>query len=162
MKRINKKDIIIFFIGLVILVPSLYMLKNYYEEKENVDMDEIVTDNIFLNQGVYMVINNHYLELEIEENKLGKEFIDLLPLEIEMTELNGNEKYYTLDKRLSSNDERVGTIHKGDLMLYSGNTLVLFYDTFESNYSYTRIGKVLEDFALPDGDIKVKFIKEGL
>lgn len=162
MKKINKKDVLLFLLGLLILVPSLYYLKNYYEEKDNVDMDEIVTDNIFLTSGVYMVIDDHYYEVEIEENKLGKEFIDLLPLEIEMTELNGNEKYYRLDHSLSSNDKKVGNISKGDLMLYDSNTLVLFYDSFESNYSYTRIGKVKDDFELDNKNTKIKFIKEGL
>ncbi len=162
MKKINKKDILFFIVGLIVLVPSLYFIKNYYEEKDNIDMDEIITDDIFLTQGVYMVINDHFYEVEIEENKLGKEFIDLLPLEIEMTELNGNEKYYVLDKRLSSNDKKVGTINKGDLMLYSSNTIVLFYDSFESNYSYTRIGKVKDDFELDNKNTLVKFVKEGL
>ena len=162
MNKINKKDIIIFIIGLLILVPALYYAKNYFEEKESIDMDEIVTDDVFLSTGIYMVIDDHFYEVEIEENKLGKEFIDLLPLEIEMTELNGNEKYYELDKNLSSNDKKVGTINKGDLMLYNGNTIVLFYDTFDSNYSYTRIGKVKDEFNLDNSNVKVKFIKEGL
>ena len=162
MNKINKRDIIIFIVGLIILVPSLYMIKNYFEEKENIDVDPIVTDEVFLEAGVYMVIDNHFYEVEIEENKLGKEFLDLLPLEIEMTELNGNEKYYRLGKKLSSDDKLVETINKGDLMLYNSDTLVLFYDTFESGYSYTRIGKITRDFNVGKGNIKVKFIKEGL
>ena len=118
MNKINKRDIIIFIVGLIILVPSLYMIKNYFEEKENIDVDPIVTDEVFLEEGVYMVIDNHFYEVEIEENKLGKEFLDLLPLEIEMTELNGNEKYYRLGKKLSSDDKLVETINKGDLIYY--------------------------------------------
>ena len=42
--KINKKDIIIFIIGLLILTPTLYLLKNHYEEKDNIEIDEIVTD----------------------------------------------------------------------------------------------------------------------
>lgn len=29
-------------------------------------------------------------------------------------------------------------------MLYQGDTLVIFYESFYSNYRYTRIGKVIQ------------------
>ncbi|WP_353887861.1 cyclophilin-like fold protein [uncultured Parabacteroides sp.] len=37
---------------------------------------------------------------------------------------------------------RPGIIHTGDLLLWGANTVVLFYETFSSSYSYTRLGKI--------------------
>ncbi|MNR24961.1 hypothetical protein D3C85_1420780 [compost metagenome] len=66
----------------------------------------------------------------------------MLPLTIHMTELNGNEKYYDLPKSISTNASNPGTINNGDLMLYGSKILVLFYKTFSTSYSYTKLGKV--------------------
>ena len=59
-----------------------------------------------------------------------------------MTELNGNEKYYDLQNALTANPSKPATIQIGDLMLYGSNTLVLFYKTFSTPYSYTLIGHI--------------------
>jgi hypothetical protein len=65
-----------------------------------------------------------------------------LPITINMAELNGNEKYHGLPGNLPSNASNPGTIQAGDLMLFGSNTLVLFYKTFSTSYSYTRLGRI--------------------
>ena len=97
----------------------------------------------------------------LEENTSARAFSEMLPLEIEMNELNGNEKYFYLDKDLPSNSERVEKIHAGDLMLFGSNCLVIFYKDFSTSYSYTRLGKLENSSALDKifgtGNISVKF-----
>ena len=99
----------------------------------------------------------------LEDNAAAQEFYKMLPLEITMNELNGNEKYYRLGKNLPSNDRRAGTINAGDLMLWSSNTVVLFYKNFSSGYSYTRLGKIFNASGLADAvgknNVAVKFEK---
>lgn len=84
-----------------------------------------------------------------------------LPLTVSMTELNGNEKYFRLPAPLPSNPVGVGRIESGDLVLYTSNTLVLFYKTFPTSYHYTRIGKIDNAAglasALGSGDVTVSF-----
>ena len=95
----------------------------------------------------------------------GRAFAQLLPLTLSMTELNGNEKYHYLDSPLPTDSYQPGTIHVGDLMLYGNNCVVLFYETFSSSYSYTRIGSIDDPAglaaALGSGNVSVQFEKSA-
>lgn len=61
---------------------------------------------------------------------------------VSMSELNGNEKLYNFPTNLPTNSSNPGTIHTGDLMLYGSYTLVLFYKSFSTIYSYTKLGRI--------------------
>lgn len=75
-------------------------------------------------------------------NPTATAFRAMLPLTMNMTELNGNEKYFDLAKSLPTNASNPGQINAGELLLYGSKTLVLFYEAFSTSYSYTRLGKV--------------------
>lgn len=77
-----------------------------------------------------------------EQNETARAFAARLPLTLGMSELNGNEKYCYLNESLPSSPVRVGQISAGDLMLYGSSCIVLFYESFSTSYSYTRIGSV--------------------
>lgn len=87
----------------------------------------------------------------------------MLPLTINMEELHGNEKYYYLDNSLPTESSNVGEINTGDIMLYGSDCLVLFYDTFDTSYSYTRIGYITDTAGLKDavgsGSVTITFEK---
>ena len=78
-----------------------------------------------------------------------------------MGDLNGNEKYASLPKRLPTDASRPGTIRTGDLMLYGADTLVVFYLTFDSPYAYTRLGRVDDPTDLTEtlgrGNVRIVF-----
>jgi len=78
----------------------------------------------------------------LNDNETAKAFKAMLPLTVNMSELNGNEKYFDLSKSLAVNSSNPGTIQSGDLMLYGSRTLVLFYKSFSTSFSYTRIGRI--------------------
>src|SRR6478672_7682704 len=59
------------------------------------------------------------------DNATANAFKGMLPMTINMSELNGNEKYYDLPVNLPTNASNPGTIQTGDLMIYGSNTLVL-------------------------------------
>lgn len=97
------------------------------------------------------------------DNDAANAFAEMLPLTLNMSELNGNEKYFYLSEDLPTSSERPDKINSGDIMLYGSSCAVLFYDTFSTSYSYTRLGYI-EDTAglaaaLGKGDAEVKFEK---
>lgn len=106
-------------------------------------------------------IGSTALSATLEDNATAKAFKAMLPLTLAMTDLHANEKYSDLPRSLPVDASNPGTIHAGDVMLYGSRTLVLFYETFPTSYTYTRIGKV-DDVsglaaALGSGDVTVTF-----
>jgi hypothetical protein len=95
------------------------------------------------------------------DNTTAAAFKSLLPMTVNMVELNGNEKYADLSRNLPVKAFNPGTIQAGDVMMYGSSTLVLFYKTFSTSYSYTRVGSV-DDItglaaALGSGKVTVTF-----
>jgi hypothetical protein len=76
------------------------------------------------------------------DNATATAFKGMLPMTIKMSELNGNEKYFDLSVNLPTNTSNPRKIQNGDLMIYGSNTLVLFYKTFSTSYSYTKCGRI--------------------
>lgn len=91
---------------------------------------------------VNVQIGNESFTIILYDNDAAAAFAEMLPLTLDMSELNGNEKYFYLDSDLPAMAEPVGAIRNGDFMLYGANCLVLFYDSFSTGYSYTRLGRV--------------------
>ncbi|RYG35754.1 hypothetical protein EON81_11815 [bacterium] len=109
-------------------------------------------------------IGSETFSATLENTPAAKEFKGRLPLSLKMAELNGNEKHVELPKALTTDSRQPGTIREGDLLLYGDRTLVLFYKTFKSPYSYTRLGKVDDSTGLAaslgSGDVEVTFAAE--
>lgn len=106
-------------------------------------------------------VRGHFFEAELYEGETAAAFAGLLPLRLYMQELNGNEKYHYLSSPLPSEPEMVESIQAGDIMLFDSSCVVLFYDSFDTPYSYTRIGRVKDPSGLKEavgeGDCQVSF-----
>ena len=91
-----------------------------------------------------ITIGQHRFAAELADTAAATELRDLLPLTLNMADHLRNEKHAELPRTLSRNDSHPGRIQAGDIMLWQGNTLVVFYESFDSAYSYTRLGKIRE------------------
>lgn len=98
---------------------------------------------------------------KFEDNAAARAFKALLPMTATMNDLNRNEKYCDLPQNLPTAASAPGTIRAGDIMLYGARTLVLFYKSFPTSYSYTRIGSVDDpdglESALGAGNVRIAF-----
>ena len=97
---------------------------------------------------MWLTVGERRFAVTLTDNSAARAFAAQLPLTLDMSELNGNEKHAELPKALPANASRPGTIRNGDLMLYGSTTLVVFYLTFDSSYSYTRLGGVTDPIGL--------------
>ncbi|AQV99153.1 hypothetical protein BJN34_35325 (plasmid) [Cupriavidus necator] len=91
---------------------------------------------------VWISVGEHRFAITLADNAAARAFVALLPLTLDMSELNGNEKYAQLPNALPTNVSRPGTIRNGDILLYGSDTVVVFYLTFNSTYSYTPLGRI--------------------
>lgn len=68
-----------------------------------------------------------------------KELLAEGPLTIDMSDYGNMEKVGPIGTSLPRNDEQI-TTGAGDIILYQGNSLVIYYDT--NSWNFTRIGKI--------------------
>ena len=120
-------------------------------EQSNYFGEEVSSMKILIDGEEYII--------HLEDNETVKSFVDLAPKEFVMNELNGNEKYVYLESVLPSNSSNPKHINAGDVMLYGDNCLVIFYQSFDTSYSYTRIGHIDHLPDLGNGSIKVTLEK---
>ena len=125
--------------------------------------DNAGNNNQMENTSVIITVNGKEFNAVFYNNETANAFINMMPLTLNMNELNGNEKYYNLSTTLPVNSERVGSIKKGDIMLYGNNCIVIFYESFNTPYSYTKIGYIENtdnlSSALGSGSVSVTFNK---
>lgn len=166
-----------YFIGLTALVLSVLMLfafsacKNDAADNRESEQTEAKTTDATQNTEneapqkenimIEIIVKGNSFTAVLENNETATAFTARLPLTLDMSELNGNEKYCYLKDAFPSDSERVGSIHAGDIMLYGDDCIVLFYKDFSTAYSYTRIGKIQNPQGLEEtlgkGNVSVEF-----
>jgi hypothetical protein len=138
----------------LMLVSFSFCLTSY----RNGDEITLVQNN---NNKMKITVGKTIFRATLNNSATTKAFKEMLPLTINMAELNGDEKYYDLPNNLPTNSSSPGTTKNGDLMLFGSRTLVLFYKTHSTSYNYTKLG-VVDDVtglakALGAGNVNVKF-----
>ena len=89
---------------------------------------------------VKIEVNGYIFIATIQDTQTGRAFLEKLPLTIQMNELNGNEKCCD-GLHLPTADVFCHVTYPGDIMLFWGSYLVLFYG-MGGGWDYTPIGKV--------------------
>jgi hypothetical protein len=126
--------------ALIIIFAVLSLLTGFASSSKGAP---VVPDNPnSTSNQMRITIGSSTFRARFYDNATATAFKGMLPMTINMSELNGNEKYFDLPVNLPTNASNPGTIQTGDLMIYGSNTLVLFYKTFSTSYGYTRLGRI--------------------
>ena len=101
--------------------------------------------------------------IRLADNETAREFLSRLPFQAEFDVME-HERYCYFEEPFPRNPHGPERIEIGDVMLFMDNCLVVFYDSFDTPYSYTRIGWIenpdgLKQALLKDG--RISFLREG-
>ena len=147
----------------IFIGDPLYIDNNHRSEMQQMAADWLNTLDFELPETNKMcvIVGDKVFPATLADNNTAGDFRELLPLTINMSELNGNEKYYYFSNSFTADESVPDMIHAGDIMLYGRSCLVLFYQTFETTYAYTRIGAINDPTglaeALGSGSVTVTF-----
>jgi len=111
-----------------------------------------------------MFINNTLVPVDWQNNSSVQALEELVkdkPLTIRMSRYGGFEQVGSIGKRLPDSDKHTVT-SSGDIVLYNGNQLVVFYGS--NSWSYTRLGKIHYSNSkmrelLENGDVTITITK---
>ena len=106
-------------------------------------------------------IGNKSFTATLEDNAATRELVEMMrkaPVSINMSDYSGFEKVGPLGRSLTTDNHQITTT-AGDIVLYQGNQIVMFYGS--NSWSYTKIGRI-DDLtgwreALGNGDITAVF-----
>lgn len=91
---------------------------------------------------IRLAVGNNYMTATLVDNAATRALVSLLQsgaITIDMSDYGGFEKVGTLPQSLPTSNTQITTV-AGDIMLYQGNNMVIFYNS--NSWSYTRLGKI--------------------
>lgn len=154
-----KRFIIPIFLIIALIVFAIIFIVPKSDNKEISNNTQIINNNTVQNNEisnniitenkvdeimdtVYIKINNKVLNIELENNSATKELKERLKngdIIVNAHEYGGFEKVGNLGFALPREDADI-TTSAGDIVLYQGNQISLFYNS--NSWSYTKLGKI--------------------
>lgn len=134
------------------------------DDELNVQIEQISVKDINeeAGDGMILKINGEEYPVEWESNESVGALKEMCPLTVKMSMYGGFEQVGSLGSSLPRNDEQT-TTNYGDIVLYSGDQIVIFYGS--NSWAYTRLGHILADKeimeeALGNGDVTIDLVGE--
>ena len=125
------------------------------------------TEETNVEKRMHFYINDVEVAVAWENNESVaalRELVLSAPLTVQMSMYGGFEQVGPLGTRLPRNDRQT-TTQAGDIVLYSGNQIVVFYGS--NSWAYTRLGHITDQDAagmaalLGIGDVTITVSMEG-
>ena len=130
------------------------------------EKDESAEDEAIGDSSMTMMIDGTKVNVEWEDNQAVERLRDMAEdgdITIQMSMYGGFEQVGSIGQSLPQDDKQT-TTRSGDIVLYSGNQMVVFYGS--NSWSYTRLGHISDkneaEMAdlLSQGDVKITISAE--
>ena len=131
------------------------------------EKDESAEDEAIGDSSMTMMIDGTKVNVEWEDNQAVKRLRDMAKdgdITIQMSMYGGFEQVGSIGQSLPRDDKQT-TTSSGDIVLYSGNQMVVFYGS--NSWSYTRLGHISDkDEAemadlLSNGDVTITISRKN-
>ena len=136
-------------------------MKSVTSQSENVDVESSENKVEVRETAMTMTIGDTKVNVNWEANSSVdalKELVSSGPLSIDMSMYGGFEQVGSIGQSLPREDKQTTTA-SGDIVLYSGNQLVVFYGS--NSWAYTRLGHISDktdaeiEALLSKGDVTI-------
>ena len=136
-------------------------MKSVTSQSENVDVESSEDEMEVRETAMTMTIGDTKVNVDWEANSSVdalKELVSSGPLSIDMSMYGGFEQVGSIGQSLPREDKQTTTA-SGDIVLYSGNQLVVFYGS--NSWAYTRLGHISDktdaeiEALLSKGDVTI-------
>ena len=126
--------------------------------------EQNVKEEETMDRKMIVEVGGKHFTATLEDNKAADTLAEMMqedPVTIQMSDYGGFEKVGDLGTELPTSNRQT-TTRAGDIVLYQGNQIVIFYGS--NSWSYTRLGRIDDltgwETALGDGDATVTFALE--
>ena len=99
---------------------------------------EVVTEEA-KETAMTLTIDGKEMPVTWEDNASVKELKEICPLTVNMSMYGGFEQVGSIGQSISRDDKQITTEY-GDIVLYSGNQIVVFYGS--NSWAYTKLGHI--------------------
>lgn len=157
MKKILFLLILILIIGVILYTNNIDDTNNHHLMENN-----IMEENEFIST-IKLTVHGEELIIELLDHSSSRAFVEKLKegnLKINAHDYGNFEKVGSLGFSLPTNDQEI-TAKPGDLILYQGNQITIYYDT--NTWSFTKLGEVVNKSEeelraiLGEGDVLLEF-----
>ena len=111
-------------------------------ESASIDSNHTAGTEDMTDMKMSVTIGEQSFTATLEDNVATRELVEMMkeaPISIDMDDYSGFEKVGPLGRSLTTANQQI-TTQAGDIVLYSGNQIVMFYGS--NSWSYTKIGTI--------------------
>lgn len=140
----SKKNCIKIIATAFLLLIAITIFNVLYNENGKNKSEYKYEENSDMISNIIIKVNNSELEIKLENNESSHFLLEKLKqgdIVVNASEYGNFEKVGDLGFDVPRNDKNIKT-KAGDLMLYQGNKITLFYNS--NSWSYTKIGEVID------------------